>query len=111
MSQVAPFTFSKNPPDQGTNFPVDMQKGDFLKKVFYSVEEPFTLTEGLPRDLKAASTNQKSTGSPAKAILNLFATYGEASEYAVRMNKPLVIMEIKVAATCVPQTALVSKIT
>lgn len=77
-----------------------------LERSFFAVEEPFVINDSIPRSLSA----DKQKGAPSKSALNLFGSYDEASRYAVAMNRPLVILEIKPAATVKPQPALVSKL-
>ena len=69
-----------------------------------------SITDAIPRDLKTNMTNQKSTGAPVKSALNLFGSFEDASDYCKRMNRPLIILELKPVATAQPQTALVARL-
>ena len=94
-----------------TNIEVDLDKGAFLERSFYSVEEPMIISDAIPRDLSKMTGASKDSPNPVKTSFNVFNTFEEASLYAQRVNKPLVIVEIKPMATSKPQLALVQKLT
>lgn len=84
---------------------VDLDKGAFLQTSFFAVEEPFIISDAIPKTFK------QSVGQALnKTAFNLFESFEKASEYCQRVNRPLVIIEIKPLATSKPQLALVQKI-
>ena len=91
-------------PRNGDNVQVDLN-GDYLNRSYYSVEEPFVVSDAIPRGFSASKEL-----APMKSALNLFNTFEEASAWAQKINRPLVILEIKPAATCKPQMAAIEKI-
>ena len=91
-------------PRNGDNVQVALE-GDYLNRSYYSVEEPFMLTDAIPRGF-----TQTKELAPMKTALNFFNTFDEASAWAQKINRPLVIIEIKPAATCKPQMAAIEKI-
>lgn len=73
---------------------------------FWAVEEPFIVNDAIPRSLNQMTTKEV----PHKTTFNVFSTYEDAAAYGQRVNKNLVIMEIKPSATVRPQTALVTRL-
>jgi len=81
------------------------------EKSFWCVEEPFVVNQAIPSDLSKASTGKTlSEINPVKSAFNLFGSFEEAAAYGQRLNRNLVIFEIKPSATVRPQLALVAKI-
>jgi hypothetical protein len=73
---------------------------------FWAVEEPFIVNEAIPRSLNQMTTKEV----PHKTSFNIFSTFEEAAAYGQKVNKNLLVMEIKPSATIRPQTALVTKL-
>lgn len=73
---------------------------------FWAVEEPFIVNDAIPRSLSQMTTKE----IPHKTTFNVFSSYEEAAAYGQKVNKNLVIMEIRPSATVRPQTALVTKL-
>lgn len=83
----------------------DSLEGEFLAKSYYAVEEPFVVADSLPRGL-----SQVKELNPLKSALNFFDTFEQASAWAQKINRPLIILEIKPAATCKPQMAAIERL-
>lgn len=74
---------------------------------FWAVEEPFIVNDAIPRSLNQMTSKDV----PHKTSFNVFSSFEEAAAYGQRVNKNLLIMEIKPSATIRPQTALVTRLT
>lgn len=85
-----------------------------LSRSFYSVEEPHILGTMIPRDLKATKTNQsgmtQGVTNPTKVMYQSFDCLEDATRWAQRQNKPLVIVEHKPCAKVIPVLPMVEKI-
>lgn len=81
-------------------------------KVFWAVEELFVAGHVVPDTLQR--TVEKHGGAPnvppVKTAFNVFGSFEDASAYGQRLNKPLVILEIRPSAFVRPQLALIAKI-
>jgi hypothetical protein len=78
---------------------------------FWCVEEPFVVNSAIPADLtKAKNGKQPNEVAPCKVAFNLFSSFEEASAYGQRLNRNLLIYEIRPSATVRPQIALVTRL-
>jgi hypothetical protein len=78
---------------------------------FWCVEEPFVVNNAIPADLtKAKNGKQPNEVAPCKVAFNLFSSFEEASAYGQRLNRNLLIYEIRPSATVRPQIALVTRL-
>jgi hypothetical protein len=78
---------------------------------FWCVEEPFVVNSAIPADLtKAKNGKQPHEVVPVKTALHLFSSFEDASAYGQRLNRNLLIYEVKPSATVRPQTALVTRL-
>lgn len=103
-----PFTYSKTA--ETTPVPTSAEvikatmEGPF--PTFYAVEDPLIVMDSVPRDLALAG--QKAT--PIKSAFQMFESFELATQYAQRMNRPLLVLEMRVSAKVVPQLPLVESI-
>jgi len=78
---------------------------------FWCVEEPFVVNSAIPADLtKAKSGKQPNEIAPVKTALHLFSSFEDASAYGQRLNRNLLIYEVRPSATVRPQIALVTRL-
>jgi hypothetical protein len=78
---------------------------------FWCVEEPFVVNSAIPADLtKAKNGKQPNEIAPCKVAFHLFSSFEDASAYGQRLNKNLLIYEIRPSATVRPQIALVTRL-
>lgn len=73
---------------------------------FWAVEDPLIVMDSVPRDLATASAK----AVPTKSAFQMFETFELATQYAQRMNRPLLVLEMKVSAKVVPQLPLVEAV-
>lgn len=77
---------------------------------FYAVEDPLMVLDAVPRDLRNNATKSSSMTSPFKTGFQLFETFDDATKFAQRQNRPLLILEMTVSAKVLPQLPLVEQV-
>jgi len=85
-------------------------KGEFLQKSYFAVIDPLVLNDSIPKDMQASMSNQKVRGLPVKLAFDSFDNYEAASHHSQKLNRPLVILEIKPIAKVVPVLPEIQKL-
>lgn len=105
-----PFKFG-NAPKNNDTLPETIKatmEGPF--PTFWAVEDPVIVQDSVPRELRNTAA-KGGISVPNKVGFQMFESFELATQYAQRQNRPLLVLEMNVAAKVVPQLPLIQNVT